>query len=134
MIIEPEWFLLFWLSSLTPLSPKVAKINSFLISTLQPKCLPLDDILLDINITFSLVNLLFFTSITVLLFYIILSASLTPIALNKSRQLLSKDQLNSFLPTIRTQQFSDSFKGFTFIVEKKINNEIKNILIIEIRK
>ena len=32
-----------------------------------------------------------------------------------------------FLPTIRTQQFSDSFKGFTFIVEKKVNNEIQNI-------
>ena len=76
-----------------------------------------------------LVNLLFFTSITVIIFYIILSTFLTPIALNKSRQLLSKDQLNSFLPTIRTQQFSDSFKGFTFIVEKKINNEIKNIFL-----
>jgi len=75
------------------------------------------------------VNLLFFTSLAVLLFYIILSAFLTPMALNKSRQLLSKDQLNSFLPTIRTQQFSDSFKGFTFIVEKKINNEIKNIFL-----
>ena len=75
------------------------------------------------------VNLLFFTSLIVLLFYIVLSAFLTPIALNKSRQLLSKDQLNSFLPTIRTQQFSDSFKGFTFIVEKKINNEIKNIFL-----
>ncbi len=75
------------------------------------------------------VNLLFFTSLTVLLFYIILSAFLTPIALNKSRQLLSEDQLNSFLPTIRTQQFSDSFKGFTFIVEKKIDNEIKNIFL-----
>ena len=75
------------------------------------------------------VNLLFFTSLAVLLFYIILSAFLTPIALNKSRQLLSKDQLNSFLPTIKTQQFSDSFKGFTFIVEKKVNNEIKNIFL-----
>ena len=75
------------------------------------------------------VNLLFFTSLIVLLFYIVLSAFLTPIALNKSRQLLSEDQLNSFLPTIRTQQFSDSFKGFTFIVEKKINNEIQNIFL-----
>ncbi len=75
------------------------------------------------------VNLLFFTSVIVLLFYIILSAFLTPIALNKSRQLLSEDQLNSFLPTVRTQQFSDSFKGFTFIVEKKINNEIQNIFL-----
>ena len=41
------------------------------------------------------VNLLIFTSLIVLLFYIVLSAFLTPIALNKSRQLLSKDQLNS---------------------------------------
>ncbi len=75
------------------------------------------------------VNLLFFTSVIVLLFYIVLSTFLTPIALNKSRQLLSEDQFNSFLPTIRTQQFSDAFKGFTFIVEKKINNEIKNIFL-----
>ena len=75
------------------------------------------------------VNLLFFTSLSVLLFYVILSAFLTPIALNKSRQLLSEDQLNSFLPTVRTQQFNDSFKGFTFIVEKKINNEIQNIFL-----
>ena len=75
------------------------------------------------------VNLLIFTSLIVLLFYIVLSAFLTPIALNKSRQLLSEDQFNSFLPTIRTQQFSDSFKGFTFIVEKKIDNEIKNIFL-----
>ena len=54
---------------------------------------------------------------------------LTPIALNKSRQLLSKEDLNSFLPTIRTHQFSDSFKGFTFVVEKKVENEIKNIFL-----
>ena len=50
-------------------------------------------------------------------------------ALNKSRKLLSYESLNSFLPTVRSQQFSDSFKGFTFIVEKKINNEIKNIFL-----
>ena len=48
-------------------------------------------------------------------------------ALNKSRQLLSNDNFNSFLPTIKTHQFSDSFKGFTFIVEKKVGNEIKNV-------
>ena len=47
-------------------------------------------------------------------------ALLTPLALNKSRQLLSQEQFNSFYQTIRTQQFSDSFKGFTFLVEKKL--------------
>ena len=33
------------------------------------------------------------------------------------------------MPTIRIQQFSDSFKGFTFIVDKKVKNEIKNVFI-----
>ena len=66
-----------------------------------------------------IVNLFFFISLTILFFYLILSTFLTPLALNKSRQLLSYDNLNSFLPTIKKQQFSDSFKGFTFIVEKK---------------
>ena len=76
-----------------------------------------------------LTNLFFFISIIVLVFYLILSTILTPFALNKSRQLLSNDQLNSFLPTIKTQQFSDSFKGFTFLVEKKIDNKIQNIFL-----
>ena len=77
----------------------------------------------------NVVNLFFIVSLAVLFFYLIFSTYLTPLALNKSRKLLSNDNLNSFLPTIRTQQFSDSFKGFTFIVEKKINNELKNIFL-----
>ena len=76
-----------------------------------------------------IVNLFFFVSILVLFFYLIFSTFLTPLALNKSRVLLSKDGFNSLLPTIRIQQFSDSFQGFTFLVEKKINNEIKNVFI-----
>merc|ERR1711991_980829 len=36
---------------------------------------------------------------------------------------------NSFLPTVKEQQFSDTFKGFTLIVEKKINNELQNIFL-----
>jgi len=50
-------------------------------------------------------------------------------ALQKSRSLLNKENFNSFLPTIRIQQFSDSFEGFTFFVEKKINNKIENVFI-----
>tara|TARA_Y100000389_G_scaffold71507_1_gene68176 strand:+ start:1057 stop:2181 length:1125 start_codon:yes stop_codon:yes gene_type:complete len=76
-----------------------------------------------------IVNLFLFTSTVVLIFYLIFSVFLTPTALNKSRQLLSQDKLNSFLPTIRAQQFSDSFKGFTFIVGKKIDNNIQNIFL-----
>ena len=76
-----------------------------------------------------LVNLFFLTSILILIVYITFSSFLTPLALNKSRQLLGKDQLNSFLPTVRMQQFSDSFKGFTFIVENKIDNQLENIFL-----
>ena len=52
--------------------------------------------------------------------YLILTTFITPLALNKSRLLLSNENFGSFVPTVRTQQFSDSFKGFTFIVEKKL--------------
>ena len=75
------------------------------------------------------VNLFVIISFTIIIFYLIFSTIITPFALNKSRQLLSKDQLNSFLPTVRSQQFSDAFKGFTFIVEKKVNNELKKIFL-----
>ena len=67
-----------------------------------------------------IINLFFTISVFVSIFYLILSTVLTPIALNKSRKLLSQEKFNSFLPTIKTQQFSDSFKGFTFLVEKKL--------------
>ena len=66
-----------------------------------------------------IVNLFFLTSVSILIFYLLFSIFLTPMALNKSRKLLGNENLNSFLPTIKTQQFSDSFKGFTFLVEKK---------------
>ena len=75
------------------------------------------------------VNLFFFSSVVVLIFYLLLSTLITPLALNKSRLLLSSQNLNSFLPTVRMQQFNDSFKGFTFIVEKKIGNEIQGIFL-----
>ena len=65
-----------------------------------------------------LVKLLLFVSILVLIFNLVLSTLVTPLALNKSRQLLASQNYESFLPTIKTQQFSDSFKGFTFFVEK----------------
>ena len=76
-----------------------------------------------------IVNLLLFSSLIVMVIYLAFSVYLTPLALNKSRQLLSETQFNSFLPTIRSQQFSDSFKGLTFFVEKKINNEVENIFL-----
>ena len=76
-----------------------------------------------------IVNLFFITSLFVVIFYLLLSTIITPWALNKSRTLLTKDGFNSFLPTIKIQQFSDSFQGFTFFVENKIENKIENVFI-----
>ena len=77
----------------------------------------------------NLVNLFFFTSVIILIFYLFLSVFLTPYALNKSRQLLIYDNLNSILPTLKTHQFNDSFKGLIFFVEKKIGNEVQNVFL-----
>ena len=75
------------------------------------------------------VNLFFNLSVLILIFYLLFASIFTPYALNKSRNLLSSEQLSSFLPTVKIQQFSDSFKGFTFIVEKKFKNQVENIFL-----
>jgi lipopolysaccharide export system permease protein len=76
-----------------------------------------------------IVHLFFLFSIIVTIFHIIFSVIITPLALNKSRQLLSNENLSSILPTFRIQQFSDSFKGLTFIVDDKFENKITNIFL-----
>ena len=76
-----------------------------------------------------LINLFFIISMIILLLYLTMSVFITPTALNKSRMLLGKEGYNSFIPTIRVQQFSDSFKGFTFLVEERLDNKIKNVFI-----
>ena len=76
-----------------------------------------------------IVNLFFYTSLLIFALYLMLSSFIAPLALNKSRLLLTKENLNSFLPTIKSSQFSDSFKGFTLIVDDKNNNELKNIFL-----
>ena len=76
-----------------------------------------------------IVNLFFLVSCFVLILYLFFSTLITPLALNKSRSIIGQNNFNSFLPTIRIQQFSDSFEGFTFIVEKKIKNNIEKVFI-----
>ena len=76
-----------------------------------------------------LVNLFLVFSFFISILYLVFSTVITPSALNKSRQLLSSEDFTSFLPTIKVQQFSDSFKGVTFIVDQKVDNKIKNIFL-----
>jgi len=75
------------------------------------------------------VNIMLLNSILILIFYIIFSSILSPSALNKSRQLLSNDKFNSFLPTIRSKQFGDTFVGLTIIVDKKKDMVIENVFL-----
>ena len=81
-----------------------------------------------------IVNLFLLSSVVVVILNLFLSTILTPLALNKSRQIIGQDQLNTFFPTVRPQHFSDSFKGFTFIVENKFKNELKNIFLHDVGK
>jgi len=76
-----------------------------------------------------LVNVFFFTSILALLLYLFFSTFLTPVSLNKSRLLLQQEEYNSILPTLKTQQFNDTFKGLIFFVEKKNGNELSNVFL-----
>ena len=75
------------------------------------------------------VNIMLLSSVAILIFYLLFAALVSPYALNKSRKLLSEDKLNSFLPTVRSSEFGDSFKGLTFAVGKKKDNEIQNVFL-----
>ena len=77
----------------------------------------------------SLIKILIIISFVISIIYLVFSTFLTPLALNKSRNLLNNDNFNSFLPTVKSQKFNDSFKGFTFFVERKKSNQIANIFI-----
>ena len=76
-----------------------------------------------------IVHLFLIISTFVTIFYILFSTIITPLALNQSRQLLSNENQTFFLPTIKAEQFNDSFSGLTFIVDEKFENEIKNIFL-----
>jgi lipopolysaccharide export system permease protein len=76
-----------------------------------------------------IVNLFLFVSILITIFHLIFSVIITPYALNKSRYLLTNNNLTSILPTFRIQQFSDSFKDLTFMIDGKFENKISNIFL-----
>ena len=76
-----------------------------------------------------LVNLFFLSSLIILFIYLTLSTFLTPLTLHKSRLILSNDQLNSLVPAIKSQKFTDTFSGMTFIVNEKNKNEVQDVFI-----
>ena len=61
--------------------------------------------------------------------FIFFTTFLTPLSLNKSRSLLGQEEYNSILPTLKTQEFNDTFKGLTFFVDKKSDNQLQNVFL-----
>ena len=78
---------------------------------------------------FKVTNLFFLLSLMIFLIYIIFSTIITPTALYKSRTLVKQSGVDTVSNLIKPNNFSDTFKGLTFYVEKKENNVIKNIFI-----
>jgi len=76
-----------------------------------------------------MVNLLLFSSLGILIFYLIFSVLITPYTLNQSRKLLSNKNEISIFPILKENQFIDAYKGVTLIVGKKIENEVQNVFI-----
>ncbi len=74
-------------------------------------------------------NLFFSISIIILILYIIFSTIITPTALNISRNLIKQSGVDTVSSLLKPNTFSDTFKGLTFYVGEKNQNEIKNIFI-----
>jgi lipopolysaccharide export system permease protein len=66
----------------------------------------------------------------VTLFQLVLSLFVTPFLLNKSRSLLSNTESLQVANVLKSNDFSDSYRGITFYIESKsVNNELLNIFI-----
>ena len=75
-------------------------------------------------------NIFLLIGLYVTLLQLILSLLINPFLLNKSRSLLSGTETLEINTILKSNDFSDVFKGITFYIEKKKNNsELENIFI-----
>ena len=75
-------------------------------------------------------NIFFLIGFIVAIFQIILSVIVNPFTLNQSRTLLRETEVKQVSSVLKSNDFSDAFKGITFYVGKKnINNELINVFI-----
>mgnify|MGYP001185755572 CR=1 FL=1 len=75
-------------------------------------------------------NIFFLISISLVLFQIILNLFINPWTLNESRSLLRDTKGKEINTIIKINEFSDTFKGITFYVDKKDSNgELLNVFI-----
>ena len=77
-----------------------------------------------------IVNIFLVISFIITFLQLVLALFLNPFLLNKSRYLLSNTQNLQINSILKTNDFSDTFKGVTFFIDnKKNNNELENIFI-----
>ncbi len=75
-------------------------------------------------------NLIFCTSLLIMLLQLLMGSTINPETLNFSRTLLKNSELQFVPSLLKEKQFNDAVKGLTIFVEKKIDNKTyKNILI-----
>ena len=75
-------------------------------------------------------NLIFCTSLLIMLLQLLVGSTINPETLNFSRTLLKNSELQFVPSLLKEKQFNDAVKGLTIFVEKKIDNKTyKNILI-----
>ena len=76
------------------------------------------------------VNIFLLSAFYITLFQLLLSLFVNPLLLNKSRSLLSKTDSLQIKSVLKSNDFSDTFKGITFYIEKKNEkDELINIFI-----
>jgi len=75
-------------------------------------------------------NLIFRTSLFIMLLQLLMASTINPETLNFSRALLKNSELQFVPSLLKEKQFNDAVKGLTIFVEKKIDNKTyENILI-----
>ena len=66
-----------------------------------------------------IVNLIFYISLIIMLFQLLMSTFITPETLNISRKLLKNSELQFVSSLLKEKQFNDTVKGLTIFVDKK---------------
>ena len=74
-------------------------------------------------------NVFLFVGLVITVLQLILSLYVNPFLLNKSRSLLSSGETPEIYTILKSNDFSDTFKGVTFYVGEKNDDELKNIFI-----
>ena len=77
-----------------------------------------------------IVNFFFLIGFVAAIFQVMLAVIINPFTLSKSRALLRETSVKQISSIIKTNDFSDAFKGVTFYIgEKNPNNELTDIFI-----